>query len=290
MRTNTVAFGMACMAGYAFCHSVVWVLVRLLSADYPPELLVFYRNLFGVIALAPMLWRARREGFQVRAPKMQVVRGVIGCVGVYSLFYAVTAAPLAQVTAVTYGAPIFAGVIAVFFLGERASLSQMVGFALGFVGMLVVVSPFGGAGDGDLSGLLAALAGAAATAGAFLTVKLLGARERPHMVVAGQFLILLPVSFLVALPRWRVPDWDALGLLVLLGIAFTLAQSAMARAFAHADALHVLPVDYLRLVITSLAAATLFGENPEFGVWVGAAVIIVATLLTGLEPSRRFRR
>ncbi len=290
MQNKSVPLGMACMAGYAFFHSVVWVLVRLLSADYPPELLVFYRNLFGVIALAPMLWRARAEGLRVRAPKMQLVRGLIGCVGVYSLFYAITAAPLAQVTAVTYGAPIFAGVIAVVFLREKASNSQITGFVLGFLGMLVVVSPFGAAGGGTLSGLLAALAGAAATAGAFLTVKLLGGREKPHMVVAGQFLVLLPVSFLVALPRWQVPDIEALGLLVLLGVAFILAQSAMARAFAHADAVHVLPVDYLRLVITSLAAAMLFGEQPEPRVWAGAALIIAATLLAAYRRPRTSRR
>lgn len=286
MRSKPVLFGMACMAGYAFFQSMVWVLVRYLSVDYPPELLVFYRNLFGAVAVAPILWRARKQGFRMQAPKLQLMRGTVACVGVYSLFYAVTAAPLAQVTAITYGAPIFAGVIAVLVLREKAGMNQLLGFCLGFLGMLVVVSPFGAGGQGGASGLLAALVGAVMTAGAFLSVKLLGAREAPHMVVAGQFLMLLPVSFLVALPRWQLPDIEALGLLILMGGGFTMAQAAMARAFASADAVHILPVDYLRLVIASGAGMLLFDEVPDPTVWGGAALIIVATLLTAYQRSR----
>lgn len=273
--------GMAFMLAYVALQSCVWVVVRLLSGDMPLEHLVFYRNFFGFLTILPMVFRTRGGVFRTRRPGLHLLRGLVACVGVYSLFYAVSVVPLATVTAITYGAPLFTSLIAILWLGEPAGMGRIMAVGAGFIGMLVVVWPFGGEAAGGIAvlGLLAALMGTLMTAAAFICVKLLGRSEGPGGMVAHQFVVLLPVSFLLAVQDWAWPDLSSLWLLALMGLGFTLAQSAMARAFARADAVALMPLDFLRLVITAVAGMLMFSEALDLRVWAGALVIVIAVVL-----------
>lgn len=277
--------GVAFMAAYAIFQSLVWVLVRLLADRYAPELLVFYRNFFGLLAVLPLILRHGSGLFATQRPWLHGLRGLIACGGVYSLFYALTAAPLATVVAITYLAPLLSGLMAVLFLGERAHPVHLCALAVGFGGMVMVVQP--SLVDGSALGVAAAFLGAVLTAAAFVTVKLLSRSERLPIMVASQFLLLVPVSFFVALEHWVWPSLADFALMALMGLGFVLAQAAMARAFASADATVVLPVDFLRLLVATVAGVVLFGEVPDGMVWLGAACILAAAVLAGLRPSGR---
>ncbi|WP_417449389.1 DMT family transporter [Kordiimonas sp.] len=274
--------GVAFMAAYAVCQSLIWVVVRLLSERYAPELLVFYRNFFGLLVMLPLLITRGRMTFRTTRPWLHGLRGLVACVGVYSLFFALSAAPLATVVAITYLAPLFASLIAVTLMGERASGMRVVGLLLGFAGMVMVIQP-SATGQATM-GVLAALVGAVMTGGAFITVKILSRTEATGTMVATQFILLVPVSFFVALDHWVWPGFPDFVLLVVLGLGFSAAQSAMARAFAFADATVVLPVDFLRLLVAAVAGMVLFGEVPELMTWLGAAFILTGAVMAVLRP------
>lgn len=276
--TNTNMRGVAFMATYAVCQSLIWVAVRLLAERYSPELLVFYRNFFGLIALMPLIIRRGPAIFRTSRPLMHGMRGLVACVGVYSLFYAIANAPLATVVAITYLAPVFSGLVAVLCMGERPGPARYVALGVGFIGMLIVVQPSYAAGA--TFGVAAAFIGAVMTAGAFLSVKVLSRTEDMGTMVVSQFILLLPVSFVVALDHWVWPSLADFCLMALMGLGFTLAQSAMARAFAAADATIVLPVDFLRLLVAAVAGVVLFGEVPDFMVWGGGFLILVAAVVS----------
>ena len=276
--------GVAYMATYAVFQSLVWVLVRLLSDRYAPELLVFYRNFFGLLAVLPLLWRHGGMVFATKRPWLHGLRGLIACGGVYSLFYALTYAPLATVVAITYLAPLLSGVMAVLLLGERVQRLHVLALALGFTGMMIVVQPAWA--GGFTFGIAAALLGAVLTAAAFVTVKVLSRTEALPAMVASQFLLLVPVSLYGALDHWVWPTAEDFALMALMGLGFVLAQAAMARAFTSADATVVLPVDFLRLLVATLAGVMLFGEVPESMVWLGALCILVAAVLAAFRAPR----
>ncbi|WP_417455685.1 DMT family transporter [Kordiimonas sp.] len=276
--------GVAFMATYAVCQSLIWVVVRLLAERYSPELLVFYRNFFGLIAMMPLIIRQGPGILKTARPLMHGVRGLVACVGVYSLFYAIANAPLATVVAITYLAPIFSGIIAVLFMGERAGPARYIALGVGFVGMLIVVQPSHEAGA--TFGVGAAFLGAVMTAAAFLSVKMLSRTENMGTMVVSQFVLLVPVSFLIALDHWVWPTWQDFCLMALMGLGFTAAQSAMARAFAAADATVVLPVDFLRLLVAAVAGVLLFGEVPDVMVWGGGFLILIAAVLSAYGGTR----
>lgn len=274
---------MVFMALYAGLQSCVWLVVRVLSEDYSPEMLVFYRNFFGLFVVLPMIWRTRGRAHRTARSGLHFLRGLVACVGVYALFYAVSSVPLATVTAITFGAPLFAAAIAILCLGEGVSTRRLVALAVGFVGMLVVVMPFDGPAPASAKGLAAAFLGTIMIAAAFIVVKLLGRTETPESMVINQFLLLVPVSALVAAPTWQMPGGEALLLLAVMGGGFTLAQAAMARAFALADAVILMPLDFLRLVIAALAGLVFLGEDIALHVWAGALVIMLGAAVSAFD-------
>jgi drug/metabolite transporter (DMT)-like permease len=60
----------------------------------------------------------------------------------------------------------------------------------------------------------------------------------------------------------------------------------MVRAFAAAEASAVLPFDFARLIFVAVLGFLLFGEQPDLWTWIGAAVIVAATVYIAHRESR----
>jgi len=111
-------------------------------------------------------------------------------------------------------------------------------------------------------------------------VKSLTRTERPDTIVLYMGLWMTPVSLVPALFVWQWPSWPVLGWLVVVGLLASIAQRAMARSFAVADASAVMPLDFSRLLFAAVLGLVLFGEAPDLWTWIGAGVIFTATVYT----------
>ena len=65
--------------------------------------------------------------------------------------------------------------------------------------------------------------------------------------------------------------------LVLLAVSGSVAPYCLVRAFVHAEATIVEPVEYLRLPITAFVAYLVFDQTTDMWVWVGAAITAGST-------------
>ena len=91
------------------------------------------------------------------------------------------------------------------------------------------------------------------------------------------------------------PDNDFPWWLVLAGVAGTLGQYCIAKAFAYADATVVLPFDFAKIIWGAALGYLLFGELVSIYTWLGGAVIFSGALylafrerqLEQLKGSRR---
>jgi drug/metabolite transporter (DMT)-like permease len=63
------------------------------------------------------------------------------CLASARLFAALTMIPLADVTAITFTAPLFLTVLAMLFLGERIHYFRWTALGVGFLGVLIMVGP-----------------------------------------------------------------------------------------------------------------------------------------------------
>ena len=274
------------MTGACVCFASMNAIIRHLSADLPPFEIVFFRNLMGLAFMLPWLLRAGPTALRTANQKLYVGRALIGLASMLLWFSALALMPLAEATALSFTAPLFATICAVAVLGETVRLRRWTATIVGFVGAMIVLRPgFQAIGLPELLVLASA-----ATAGlSAITVKQLTRSEPPNAIVTYMTLYIMPPSLVFALFVWVTPPWATIPWLAVLGLFATLGHQAMTRAFAATDTSLVMSFDFARLPFVAVIAWFAFGETPDIWTWVGAAVIVAATVYVAHRESRLAR-
>ncbi len=281
MFRSASARGAAWMLVACVAFAAMWMIIRVASRTVHPFEIVFFRNLFGLAALAPMLLR-RPELLDPRRALPNLRRASSGLIATLATFYAVANAPLATALAINYAAPLFATLGAMLFLGEPVHRRRGVALVVGFLGMLVVVRP----GALPLTpGVGAAVLSAIATAFSYLAIRALVGRDDPRSVAAWSFVLMAPPSFVVALFVWSWPGAIAWGLLIVIGGLAAIGQLGLAFAFASAEASAVLPFDFVRFGLITLGGIVLFGEHYDLLTVGGGAIILGATIYLAVREA-----
>ena len=227
------------------------VVGRLMAGQVPPLTLNFLRWLLTALLLLPLGWRVLRPWTRIakRWPYLLAV-GVLGVGTFNSLQYLalVTSSPL-NVTLVAASMPVWMLAVGALVYGEKPSLQQLLGAALGVCGVAVVL------GRGSLQSLLQV------------------------RFVAGDFYILLAVigwafySWLLARPpahmqgnqRPRADQgWDWAGLLLLQTLFGLLAASLFT---AGEQALGAAPIRWSAGVLAALLYVSLGASIVAYRCW-----------------------
>lgn len=251
-------------------------LVRVLSSELHALAIVFYRSLFGLLAVAPWLWRHRSTIGRTANFRLHLGRALLKLLALFAFFQAIAGAPLASVTAIAFTTPLFVAMGAVLLLGERLPGLRIAAIALGFLGVLVIVRPGEGLAE---PALLYAVAGAMGIAAIALMLKFLTGRDSPSTIVGLNLLLSVPLALALALPVLTLPSWPMLGLLAFQGAAGALSMTCVTRAMALADASFLSPIEFVRLPLVALIAFLAFGEVADGWTWLGGAVIFAAVVL-----------
>ncbi len=270
----------------ALINAVDAVIVRLLSPEVHPFVIGFTRAVFGLAIVLPWIM-ARPSILRSHYRVMHALRAALKLLALVAFFAAFATAPLADVTAIAFAAPIFVTIGAWIFLGESPRAIRVLAVALGFAGVILVLRP--GQQDGFSTGLLLALLGAFLTAVIQLMLKPMSTRDPTETLVAWNLILTAPLAALPAIWFWAWPTAEQWALLVLQGVLGALNMGLATRAFSLAEASLIVPIDFLRLPIVAALAFTLFGEIVPFQTWIGGTVIFAATLLMVRSARRRER-
>ena len=263
--------------------SITMSVIRHLSASIPPMELVFFRNLFGLMALAPLFLRTGFAPMRTTKFGLHVLRGLSTLTAMAAFFYAIAVVPLADAVALGFTTPLFVTIGAVIFLSETVRLRRWTATAIGFLGAMVVLRP--GFAEVSVYSLLL-LVSAAAVAVSLILIKILSRTESVPSIIAYMGLLVTPASLIPALFVWQWPTLEEFGWLVLLGALATGGHLCVARALALADATAVMPIDFTKLPMTALIAYVAFSEVADVWTWVGAAVIFAASIYIAHRESK----
>ena len=262
------------MLGAMILFSTMGVFIKLSSSQLHPLEIVFFRNFLALFFLTPWIFHQRATVFKSNRKKLYTLRAVFNVVGMAAGFTALTLIPLAEATALSFTAPLFATLGAVLILGEIVRQRRIIAIFFGFVGMLIILRP----GIEAVSpGALLAIANAITIAITVLIVKKLTTTEKPITIVAYMALLQTPMALIPALFYWEWPSLITWTWLFCLAGAGTIGHLMYTKAIQLAEVSQLQPIDFVRLPIIALFGYIVFAEQPSIWVWIGGAVIFLST-------------
>lgn len=264
--------------GAMVAASAMTLAVREAVQEIDSRMAVLFRS--GVVSLfiisGMILFTPLRRSLRFSRPFQHLWRGTLVAVSTNLGFYTIVHIPLATATVLFFTAPIFATVFGILVHRERVGPRRIAAVTAGFVGALVILRP---GFDGFHPAMLAALGSSLMFAIALTMSRNLANADGPLSTYLSSVLITAAITTPIALPVWGLPTsgitWFAVAVLVSMS---AIRGYADIQAYRYAEASLLAPIAYLRLIFIGLGAWFLFGEGIDGPTWVGAAVIISATL------------
>jgi drug/metabolite transporter (DMT)-like permease len=294
--------GIALKIGATFVFALMAAIIKAVAARYPVGEVVLFRSLFALVVL--VAWLASRGEFpaalHTRRPLGHIGRSLIGTGGMFANFVALALLPLAAATAFTFATPLIVVVLAALLALETVRIYRWAAVAVGFVGVIVMLSEQLGDGVGDLAapslatiGATVALAGAVASAGAMIQTRrltkseatgaivfyfslLTGVFSAVVLVVAALWPAGAPGAVFVAAQRFAPPSGIDLLLLAAVGLLGGAGQIMMTHSYRFADASVIAAFDYTSMLWALALGVALFDETPSARMLSGAAIVIAS--------------
>jgi drug/metabolite transporter (DMT)-like permease len=275
--------GIALKIAATFSFGLMAAIARWIGDAYPLGQIVFFRASFALVPIAALMFFSgtRLEELKTERPLSHLLRSIAGVGAMFSYFAALTYLPLADVTAIGFASPLFVVALAAIVLGEQVHVYRWSAVAVGFVGVLIMVSPHLGAGDADspVLGLVFAFAASIFTAFAMIAIRRMTATESAT-AIALYFQLTCAAVSLATLPfAWVTPDASGLLLLMLMGVLGGFGQLFMTNSYRFAQASLIANFDYVAMVWAILFGWLWFSELPAPAVYFGAAIVIGSGLV-----------
>jgi drug/metabolite transporter (DMT)-like permease len=234
----------------------------------------FFRNLFGLVVIAPLLLRQGPALFHTQKFGLHLMRAVINAISMVTFFVGLSMTPIARATALAFTAPLFTALFSALFLGEVFRWRRWTALFFGFFGALVILRP--GLQEVDTGGLLV-ICSALLWAIAMIDIKVLGRTESSQTITAYVTVLLTPLTLVPALFVWQMPSADMWLWLLFIGVVGTIGQIMITEAIKLADMTVLMPFDFLKLVWAAFLGMIFFAEVPDEFTWIGAAIVFVSS-------------
>ena len=271
------------------CFSSLDATAKYLVQEHTLFLVVWARYAGQMLVTTPIAWHRGGPGFwRTRNLRIQLARSLCLVVATGCFFGALRYLPLAEGSAISFLAPMFALVLALPVLGERPTRARWISALAGFAGILILVRP-GTAVFHPATGLLvtAAISNALYQ---LLTRKLSG--DTPYttlfysgLVGTAGLTLLLPFADLPSLVTLRDVFF-----LVLLGTLAGVGHWLLITAFLRGPASLIAPFTYVNMVWATIYGYMVFGHLPDGLSAVGMAVIVASGVGLVVHEHRMARR
>lgn len=278
------------LSGFLFAG--MSICIKAIAADIPIGEIVFFRSAFALIPLVIFLWMRAEfpHGLATRRPVGHLLRSSLGAAAMFASFASIARLPLAEATLLTYLSPTFTSAAGVLLLSERPTIWRIGGVVLGLAGVFALVWPELGHQDmdaGRMWGYVWGLLMGILTAFALIMVRSLSRTESPG-AIAFYFVIASMIGGIATVPfGWVMPDWYALGILILSGLLGGFAHIAMTLAFRHAEASLLAPFEYLAILWPVLADLLLFNTPISSAFLTALPLVLAAAAIAAIEGRRR---
>ena len=152
-------------------------------------------------------------------------------------------------------------------MGQPIGIRRIMAIAAGFIGAIIIIDP-----RIELElGMLSALGSAFFFGMALAMSRGLAQRDGTFSTLFSSAVLTMIVAGIASIPVFAWPTgaslWFWMWILIIAGLARQYAEAAV-----------LAPIFYLRLIFISIGGYLLFDEIPRLNTWIGAGIVIGATL------------
>jgi drug/metabolite transporter (DMT)-like permease len=263
----------------ALGFAIMGVLVKIGAAKFSSAELVFYRSVFGLLAIYAYIF-AKKLPLKTPVMAKQMSRALVGFASLVLFFYAIAHLHLATAITLNYTSPLFLALFMPFMLHEKPKSTLYIAVALGFIGVVLLLKPTL-QNDDALAGALGLASGVGAAI-AYIHVKQLGNVNEPDWRTVFYFTLVSSIGAgaWMLLQQFTPVTWQDLPLLLGLGVSATIAQLAMTRAYRTGNTLTVASLAYVTVVLASLFGVLLWQEQLSLSEWLAIGLIILSGIIS----------
>ncbi|MCY3997569.1 MAG: DMT family transporter [Rhodobacter sp.] len=289
MSLQRPGLGIALMAVSMLIFAIQDGVSRHLAAEYNVMMVVMVRYWFFVAFVWALAVRAP-GGLPGAAwtaqPVLQIGRGLLLAAEICVMVTAFTALGLVESHAVFACYPLLAAALSGPILGERVGVLRWTAITCGFVGVMIILKP----GFGVFS-IYAPFALCSAVMFALYSL-LTRYASRQDSAMTSFFwtgtagCVAMTVAGIWFWESMSMADWGLMAALCVSGVA---GHWTLIRCYEVAEVGAVQPFAYLHLVFASAIGVTVFSEDLETNVFLGASIIVASGLFTLWRENRAKR-
>ncbi len=249
---------------------------RELSAHLSTFQILFFRSVIGFLIVGFFLWRSNWRQIITKHLRVHVLRNISHFGGQFGWFYGIAFIPLAEVFALEFTVPVWTAVLATLLLKEQVTRARVTAIGFGVLGVFLILRP----GLAVISpAALAVLGSAFCYALSHTLTRRLALVDTPLTILFYMTAIQLPLGLVTSIFDWTTPSLALLPWIIVIGVAALSGHYCMARALAIADAIVVVPMDFLRLPLIAAVGFLFYGESLDWLVLAGGVVMFTGNFL-----------
>ncbi len=279
-----------------FLFSIQDIIIKYFSDHYSVLQIVFVRGMIALGLLLLMIRLARESiALKSRRPGIMMARGLLGFCSYTTYYLAVAAMPLAEVVSITFTMPLFVTAMSALMLGEKVGLRRWSAVVVGFIGVLIILSP-----SGEFNSLAVGFAFAAAVTYASQTIltRFLGSHDHPMTIafnailvftIASGILSLLLFSGVMSIPSshpslaffgrdWVMPGNVDFVLMLVIGVIAAVGFYCLSRAYCSSEASAIAPFEFTYIVWAVVFGYLFWNEVPGPTTIIGILVLVSSSL------------
>ncbi|WP_290698091.1 DMT family transporter [Amphritea sp.] len=278
--------GLRYMLLSAFGFSLMAACVKAVSQYDIPVLEIVAARAIVSLVISYLDVKRKRISIWGENKTLLIARGAAGFVALLCGYFAMTALPLAEATMLKHLSPIFTALMALLFLKEQIQRSTMLCIVLSIIGLVIMVKPdlifSSTVNELPLISVVAALFGSLVAAVAYVIVRRLSQVEDSSVIIFYFPLIALPISVALLGDNFVMPGFEALILLLLVGIFTQIGQVGLTKALQYEEAGKATAYSYVQVLFALILGWALFSEIPTFWTLAGGGFIISGALINVL--------
>lgn len=274
-----------------FCFAVINCIVRYLSGGSPLEcknplpvtMIVFFQNIVALLVILPMILKKKSAPFLAKYKTLHIIRVLSSVLGVVTMYISFKYLPVPEVIALGFLGPLITILSSSIILKEKMNITRILAITFSILGSTLILRPDKILLKYEYYNLITVLplfSTALFVIAKLLTRYLAYKKESPETLVCYLLILMVPVSFIIAVFDWETPALSHYPWLFLLGSIAMLAHYSFSNAYALSEVSFLMPFGFTKFLSSVLIGYYIFSEIPRsVDIWIGLIFIFISMFI-----------